>query len=223
MKRDLILCFSIFIDITLLGDIPLFQYFSSIPSNETQWVLSVQERQIWWREAEYEWYYKILYVGLEQLVVLGAAPLALLVYYNFSIHAAFTLPQNIEIQAAEEIVRNSREKKLSKVLITIVIVFLCCHSTRIFWYIYYSVSYENIVNCPKFYPGKSGQSPWSFALALIYELFLVINSSVNTLVYFTVNNGFRYQVLRLIKAPFRYVLKYTYLRPNVVPETIELN
>ena len=106
--------------------------FSTILANQTQWIITIQKRQIWWQNPEYEWYYKVLYHGFEQLIALGALPLVLMVYYNFSVYDAFKLPQNIEVMAAEEIIRNSREKRLSKVLISIVIVFMFCHSFRIF-------------------------------------------------------------------------------------------
>ena len=107
---------------------------------QTSWMLTIKERDIWWREPEYEWYHKVLYVGFEQLVVLGVIPLFLLVYYNSCIYAAFQIPQDIEIQAEEEIRRRSREKKLSKVLMFIVMVFLFCNSSRIVWFLYYSTN-----------------------------------------------------------------------------------
>ena len=175
---------------------------------QTSWMLTIKERDIWWREPEYEWYHKVLYVGFEQLVVLGVIPLFLLVYYNSCIYAAFQIPQDIEIQAEEEIRRRSREKKLSKVLMFIVMVFLFCNSSRIMWFLYYSTNYDNIIHCPKLFPGKSGERPWGYILALIYEMFLVINSSVNTIVYFLVNNKFRYKFLRICNVPLRYISQY---------------
>ena len=131
--------------------------------------------------------------------------MVLLVYYNFSVYKAFKWPQNIEMMAAEEIIRNSREKRLSKVLISIVAVFMVCQSFRVIWQLYYSINYKNIVNCPKQIPSKSGEPPWSYVLALLYELFLVVNSSVNTIVYFTVNTSFRYRFMRYLMAPFRHL------------------
>ena len=166
--------------------------FSTTLTNRTQWIITIQEREIWWHTPENEWYYKVLYQGFEQLVILGGIPLVLLMYYNFSVYDAFKLRQNIEIMASEEITRNAREKKLSKVLISIVIVFIFCQSFRIIWYFYYTINYNNIINCAKQIPSKIGEPPWSYVLALLYELFLIINSSVNTIVYFTVNSAFRY-------------------------------
>ena len=183
-------------------------------ANQSQWTLSVKDRQIWWHDQEYEWYYKVLYVGFEQLIALGAVPLILLIYFNYSIYLAFKLPQDIEIQASEEITRNSREKKLSKVLISIVTVFIFCQSTRIVWYLYYGVNFESIVNCPTEFPGTSGESPWTYVLALVYEFFLVLNSSVNTMVYFVVNGGFRYRILRCITAPFRRMANFLHNSSN---------
>ena len=189
--------------------------FSTRLTNRTQWIITIQERHIWWHNPDYEWYYKVLYQGFEQLIVLGAIPLVLLVYYNFSVYGAFKLRQNIEIMASEEIIRNTREKKLSKVLISIVIVFMFCQSFRVIWYLYYSINYNNIVNCPKQIPSKIGEPPWSYVLALLYELFLIINSSVNTLVYFTVNTAFRYRLMLYLMVPFRSTHHYIVSHHNV--------
>ena len=113
-----------------------FIHFSQLSSNEEEWVLSVKERQVWWLDKEYEWYYNILYKGLEQLVPLGTIPLLMLIYYNARIYFAIKLPPNIELQMDEEIAIINREKRLSKVLLGIVLVFNVCHTPRIIWYIY---------------------------------------------------------------------------------------
>ena len=197
-----------------------FCNFSIIPTNQTKWIITLQERKIWWHDPEYEWYYKVVYHGFEQLIALGVLPLIWLVYYNFSVYDAFKMPQNMEIMASEEILRNSREKRLSKVLISIVIIFIFCQSFRIIWYLYYSINYNNIVNCLKQTPSKSGEPPWSYVLALLYELFLIINSSVNTIVYCTVNTAFRCRLMRYLSAPFRrfqhYITSYSYPQISTV-------
>ena len=161
--------------------------FSETIQNKKEWTLSVGERNIWWLDKEYEWYYSILYKGLEQMIPLGAIPLAILIYYNARIYYAIKLPPNIELQAEDEISSINREKRLSKVLLGIVVVFNVCHAPRIIWYIYNAYNYKSIANCPIHYPHTTGQSSWTYVLGLIYDLFLVINSSVNTIVYCAIN------------------------------------
>ena len=177
-------------------------------SNDAEWTVSVRERQAWWLEKEYEWGYHILYKGLEQLTALGAIPLALLIYYNLRIYSAIKMPPDIELQAEEEIASINREKKFAKVLIGIVIVFNICHSPRIIWHIYNAYNYKSIVNCPMHYPKTTGQSPWALVLGFMYDLFLVINSSVNTIVYCAINERFRYHMLCFLRTPYQKIMQY---------------
>ena len=145
------------------------------------------------------------------MTVLGAIPLALLVYYNLRIYTAIKIVPNIELQADEEIARINREKKLSKVLIGIVIAFNVCHCPRIVWYVYNAYNYKNIVNCPIHFPNTTGQSSWTYVLGLIYDLFLVINSSINTVVYCAINERFRYHLFSFLKAPYKRMIQYVHV------------
>ena len=181
---------------------------SSIAPNENEWTLSVKDRNVWWLEKDYEWYYNILYKGLEQLIPLGAIPLLLLIYYNARIYSAIKLPPNIELQIDEEIAIINREKRLSKVLLGIVVVFNVCHTPRIVWYIYNAYNYKSIAYCPIQYPNTTGQSSWIYVLGLIYDLFLVINASVNTIVYCAINERFKYYLCCFVRAPFEKLARY---------------
>jgi hypothetical protein len=185
-----------------------------VTNNEAQWILSIEEREIWWLDKDYEWYYNILYKGLEQLIPLGAIPLAILVYYNARIYSAIKRPPNIELQADEEIASINREKRLSKVLVVIVFVFNVCHTPRIIWYVYNAYIYKNIVNCPIQYPNTTGQSFWVYVFGLIYDLFLVINASVNTIVYCAINERFRYYLFSFITAPFKKLVRVLIPAPS---------
>ena len=190
------------------------------PTNDSKWVVYLEKRKVWWRDENYEWYFRLLYEGFEQLIVLGAIPLTMLIYFNFKIYKSIRLPPNLEIQAADEILRLSRERKLADVLIIIVCVFIICHSTRISWYVYYTVIYDNMINCPKHHPSLSGESPWTYVYALIYDLFVVINSSVNTIVYCAVNAGFRFHFIRLLKLPLKKIVNIVY-RPTSASDTLD--
>ena len=162
---------------------------------------------------DYDGYYHILYDIVEQIVPLGVIPLVLLAYFNKKIHAAIKLPPNIELQGDEEIACINREKRLSRVLMKIVIVFIVCHTPRIIWHIYNATNYKSIVYCTLQNPTNSGQYPWSSILALLYDMFIVINSSVNTVVYCSANDKFRHYFLLFICLPCRNIL----IRINYYP------
>ena len=178
--------------------------------NGVEWSISVKERSVWFLDEEYSWYYNYLYTNIEQLIILGSIPLGLLIYYNARIYSAIKLPPNIELQAGEEIASVNREKRLSKVLIAIVIVFNVCHTPRIFWCLYNAYNYRSIVYCPVQDPNTSGQTLWTYVLGLIYELFLVINSSVNTIVYCAINERFKYYLYTLVTKPFKKIAQYVH-------------
>ena len=147
------------------------------------------------------------------MIPLGVIPLVLLVYFNKKIHAAIKLPPNIELQGDEEIACINREKRLSRVLMRIVIVFIVCHTPRVSWYIYNATNYKSIVYCTLQNPTNSGQSPWIGILGLLYDMFIVINSSVNTVVYYSENDQFRHYFLSFICWPCRKIL----IRINYYP------
>ena len=186
--------------------------------NEEEWILSLKQRRIWWGVKEYEWYYHILFKGVEQLVPLGMIPLALLIYYNSKIYSAIKRPPNIELQGEEEISAINREKRLSKVLIGLVCVFNVCHAPRILWYIINAYNYQSIVYCPLQNPSTSGQSSWIYVLGLLYDLFLVINSSVNVIVYCAINERFKYYFLVFLTSPYnRFVQYISPMSPSASP------
>ena len=187
--------------------------------NQTEeWTLLLRERHFGWDDQDFDWYYHILYKGIEQIIPLGAIPLALLIYFNAKIYSAIKLPPDIELQAEEEISSINREKRLSKVLMGVVLVFNVCHTPRIIWYIYNAYNYKSIAYCTLQNPSTSGQSLWIYVLGLIYDLFLVINSSVTTLVYGFVNEKFRFYILSFILAPYkRVVTRYIFPpRPSYI-------
>ena len=135
-------------------------------------------------------------------------PLALLIYYNAKIYSAIKRPPNIELQGEEEISAINREKRLSKVLIGLVCVFNVCHAPRILWYIINAYNYQSIVYCPLQNPSTSGQSSWIYVLGLFYDLFLVINSSVNVIVYCAINERFKYYFCCFVRTPFKKLARY---------------
>ena len=172
-----------------------------------EWNLVLRDRQFGLMAWDYDGYYHILYDILEQILPLGVIPLVLLAYFNKKIHAAIKLPPNIELQGDEEMACINREKRLSRVLMRIVIVFIVCHTPRITWYIYNATNYKSIVYCALQNPTNSGLSPWSGILGLLYDMFIVINSSVNTIVYCTANDKFRRNFLSFIFFPCRNILR----------------
>ena len=194
-------------------------YSRWLGNHTDEWNLVLRELQFGSMAQDYDGYYHILYDIVEQILPLGVIPLVLLVYFNKKIHAAIKLPPNIELQGDEEIACINREKRLSRVLRRIVIVFIVCHTPRVIWHIYNATNYKTIVYCALQNPTNSGQSPWVGVLGLLYDMFIVINSSVNTVVYCSANDKFRSYFMSFIFFPCRTIsrrINYypTFLFPN---------
>ena len=186
----------------------------------SHWKVYLNKSAVWWNDEQYEMYARILYEDFKHLLVLGLIPFLLLVYFNAKIYKGIKFPQNGDIQQQEVFGGNYRDRKLANVLIGIVIIFFVCHSTRIVWYLNYTVINSDVINCPKLHPTASGQPPWTFVMAIVYDLCLVINSSVNTIVYCTLNPKFRYNIVRLLKYPCRRALNNVTSNEDPPPQVV---
>lgn len=138
-------------------------------------------------------FYIIFYVNVAALVILGIVPLALLVYYNYNIYKELKSPPNVFQDNETTAIRCSQEKDLARVLIGIVIIFICCHVLRIFLNFYEMVVIKNAMRC--YSPGKPIFARWFMILDQFNYLMTVINSSVNLIVYCCLNTSFRRGVL----------------------------
>ena len=85
--------------------------------------------------------------------------------------------------------RRNQEKELAKVLIGIVILFICCHTLRVITDFYEMVNIKHILRCNN--AGKVGVSSWIIPLNNFSKLMIATNSSVSMVVYCLTNIRFR--------------------------------
>ena len=87
-----------------------------------------------------------------------------------------------------------KEVNMFMVLLSIVIIFICCNTPRTIIDIWEFYHLENIVNCNEsqspFFPEK-----WIECLTHISHFTVILNSSINFLVYCVVGHNFRKQLL----------------------------
>ena len=131
-------------------------------------------------------YYSIFYVGILSLGVNGIVPFSLLVYFTINIargirQNTFALPVPTNPQERENITSNHRNK-CTCVVNVIVLFFLCIHLLRLGITIAEFVIQVKTLN-NKGYAIGCNEEFWLNVFASISDLFIVINSSVNTVIY----------------------------------------
>ena len=85
--------------------------------------------------------------------------------------------------------RQNQEKELAKVLIGIVMTFICCHATRIFINLYEALAIKSIRDCID--SGEVYYSIWAHLAIDCSRLMQVVNSSVNIIIYYCLSTSFR--------------------------------
>ena len=144
-------------------------------------------------------YYSTYYINLAALLVLGVIPVFLLTYFNcviyFKIKPSPVLFQQNEISGSTSRISRytNQEKDLAKVLIGIVIMFIVCHTLRLLINFYETIVIRDAIACES--AGKNDFPLWGFITITFSELLLVINSSVNMIIYCCLNGNFRKRVL----------------------------
>ena len=78
---------------------------------------------------------------------------------------------------------------MAMVLIGIVVTFLICHSLRIVLSVHEAIIIRSAMLCDK--NGKRAFPVWAHIVRSFSDLFLVINVSTNSIVYFSLNSTFR--------------------------------
>ena len=146
-------------------------------------------------------YYTMYYRNLAWFLLLGIIPLILLAYWNYNIYKHMKSSSNLVEQNSETTrlytqSRNNQENELAKVLIGIVIMFVCCHALRFFINFYEAIIIKRLIWCHS--KRQNGFSLWFLIAVDIKELMLVINSSTNMIIYCCLNSNFRQQLLKCI-------------------------
>ena len=132
-------------------------------------------------------YYSIFYINVARLLVQGIIPFGLLAYYNYNIYRQLKLVSNLSQDNRTRDSRYKQETDLARVLIVIVIAFVSCHALRIVLNFHEAVLVTNILECTS--AGKLGVSMWVLIMNNFSELMLVINSSVNVIIYCCLNKS----------------------------------
>ena len=142
----------------------------------------------------------------------GILPPGLLVYFNYNIYKGIkntALGQSISEQHDITQRRTNQEHVLANYLIGIVVVFISCHTLRNLLYLSVIIWFLiQIVMTDIFVCLMAGNIPLqlsahTFLTAELGQVLLVLNSSINTLVYFWQNNDFKTHVLSSLPSSFR--------------------
>ena len=91
--------------------------------------------------------------------------------------------------------RSNQEKELARVLIGIVVIFICCHAPRIFFNIHESFVVKDILACIE--AEKTYYSFWAFIGIDVGSALEVTNSSVNIIIYYCLSSSFRNDLHRV--------------------------
>ena len=137
--------------------------------------------------------YSIYYINPATLVVLGILPLILLAYWNFNIYKQIKSVSSWAEQNASRPSRSHQENELARVLIGIVITFVCCHALRILLNFHEAITIKDIMACHA--EGKEGIPLWPQITNEFSKLMLVTNSSANIIIYCCLNSNFRKNIM----------------------------
>ena len=134
------------------------------------------------------------YRNIATLIVLGIFPFILLSYWNLIIYKGIKHSLNLSGKSQNMQSRNIQENEMTRVLIGIVMMFILCHALRIYLDIYDATTLKHgtleVWLCLSV--GEEGLPPqWKLILTEIKELMLVLNSSVNMIIYCCLNSSFR--------------------------------
>ena len=156
------------------------------------------EPVLYWTELSLNWKYGFYYLHLSKLLFWGILPITLLIYFNLMVYLGMKSSNNIR-KYSDEKMRSDQENNLSIVMIVIVFIFIICHSLRtltfcsFFWFNnLFEECYNNIdiINDDSSSMIMLGPK-WIEIIWMFSQLLLVLNSSVNAIIYCCVNARFR--------------------------------
>jgi hypothetical protein len=139
----------------------------------------------------------LVYYYWSCVVILGVLPFSCLIFLNFNICKSIR-QQNYEIRDAlgeevsisNHIRRREDENTMTKVLIAIVIVFLICHGLRTFVQIFLGACELNM---------QCGGMEWHPIILSFSNFFIILNSSINIVIYGFVCRNFRKKCSKTVK------------------------
>nr|XP_040563744.1 G-protein coupled receptor daf-37-like [Lepeophtheirus salmonis] len=161
--------------------------------------------------------YAIYYNNWTRLLILGIVPFVALVFFNTKIYNDIQVrrrhrcpkfvkrnsdtienpPKGICTSSPPNANRRKHEDNLATVFLGIVGVFLICHIPRIVLSLHETVVIHDILQCDQMNAGNY-MPYWVYILTYISHLLLVVNSSVNSIIYCGLSSRFRKQLLRFL-------------------------
>lgn len=139
--------------------------------------------------------YLTYYINFATLIVIGVIPLTFISFYNYKVYKAMRL--RVKIAEHQRKISNKErsvhEHDAIKVLVGIVVVFMICHSLRLLLNFYEMILIKNVLDCIK--DKQDGFPKWFLITKSFSALMLIINSSVNMIIYGCLNSGARRQIL----------------------------
>ena len=150
--------------------------------------------------------YVLLYINLANLIFTCLLPLGLMVYFNVHVYRGllkFNQRRASMRPSMEQNTQNTRnnqpdiDKSQSVILLAIVLIFIICHTLRIFLNIEDWI--HNKTRIEEMKKGCTyGTRYWVLLTILTSEILLRLNSSLNFFIYFAFNNSFRSVICRHI-------------------------
>ena len=149
-------------------------------------------------------YYSIYYISLCRLIVLGIIPFILLTFYNYAIYKNIRQTSKSIVGNILRTPRRNQENELARVLFVIVGLCIVCHAPRFCLNLYEMFWINNALLCIN--ANKDEFPPWSWSVQEFSRLLMILNSTVNSVIYCCFNNKFRRQASRLKRS---FTCKFT--------------
>ncbi|TRY69570.1 hypothetical protein TCAL_07634 [Tigriopus californicus] len=142
--------------------------------------------------TNYTHYYKVW----SNLIVTTVIPLSVLIFCNVGIFVTLRKSRKSMFGVSNQrrqTVQQKNENGLAIILVGIVLVFMVCHASRFFLAFYHVSVSETTQRCLESEPRNADSEPpeWLYIVSAINHLMLMINSSVNFLIYCAVGSRFR--------------------------------
>ena len=161
------------------------------------------EPVLYWNELSMDWEYNFYYMNLAKLIIWGILPTVLLIYFNLMVYLGMKSSNNI-FENEDKKIRFNQEKNLSSVMIGIVLVFIICQTPRTVTYCSCFALLNGWIGCANNLDNNSmslimSTPKWFMVTWILSDILLVLNSSVNTIIYCCINSKFRRQVMLTVK------------------------
>ena len=161
------------------------------------------EPVLYWTELSLNWEYNFYYLNLAKLVFWAILPTVLLIYFNLMVYLGMKSSNNI-LENEDKKRRFRQEKNLSSVMIGIVLVFILCQTLRTLTYCSCFVLLNGWIECTNNTDNNNmsllmSTPKWFMVTWSVSDILLVLNSSVNTIIYCCINSKFRRQVMLTVR------------------------